>query len=115
MAGAGVPEPGLTVMSHTFIPTTTVEEPGSGGDEHWADELCRWLRPDEFPAGRGALTASLLRRHAPARVLWRLSCLPEDSWFDSTDDMVACIAQRVEECDAVRYQPREPSCQPDQT
>ena len=36
-------------MSHTFIPTTTADEPDDVTNEQWVDDLRQWLRTARVP------------------------------------------------------------------
>jgi hypothetical protein len=54
----------------------------------WADELGTYLSPRSFPASPDHLAATLIKRHAPSHLLWRLSVAPRTREFRSLDELV---------------------------
>jgi hypothetical protein len=93
-------------VSHTFIPTTTQEAVRVG--EPWLLELRQQLDSAYFPATRDDLLALMLRRHAPARLLGLLGCLPWQQAFDSAEQVASYVAGHLRDTGAL-YQPREPA------
>ena len=56
--------------------------------QEWSDELAAFLGPACFPATHDHLAATLIRRHAPSRLLWHLSVLPRSRKFASLHEVV---------------------------
>lgn len=57
-------------------------------DSSWTDELATYLGPGCFPATPDRLTATLIERHAPSHLWWRLSVAPRTRAFQSLDELV---------------------------
>jgi hypothetical protein len=68
---------------------TTPTASRDGTDHDWHHELETYLGPACFPGGHDHLAATLIRRHAPSHLLWRLSVLPRMRQFDSLDELIA--------------------------
>ena len=62
----------------TTASTSGVRTPSalSDSDPAWREDLAAYLRPQMFPAGQDELQATLLRLHAPSRLLGDLLRLP---------------------------------------
>lgn len=52
------------------------------------DELAQHLRTAGFPARQDELQASLIRRHAPTSLLWRIGSLPPDRLYATVDQVL---------------------------
>lgn len=62
-------------------------------DPDWADELATHLGPGCFPATHDRLAATLITRHAPSHLLWRLAGLPRTREFSSLEEVMDHLAQ----------------------
>ena len=67
---------------------TTATESTTHPDSSWSDELATYLGPGCFPATHDRLTATLIERHAPSHLLWRLSVAPRTREFQSVGELV---------------------------
>jgi hypothetical protein len=55
--------------------------------------LSHYLSPQCFPATRDELQATLVRCHAPTRLLWELTCLSAFRRYDSFDQVCDALAR----------------------
>jgi hypothetical protein len=62
------------VMSTPTVPRPDLD-PGELGADALQRQLAEYLSPAAFPATADELQAALIRRRAPARLLWRLAPL----------------------------------------
>jgi hypothetical protein len=53
--------------------------------------LWHYLSPEAFPATRDDLQAALVRHHAPARLLWELTCLSSSRRYDNLDQVCEAL------------------------
>lgn len=52
------------------------------------DELAQHLRGAGFPARQDELQATLVRRHAPTSLLWRIGSLAPDRLYSTLDQVL---------------------------
>lgn len=80
----------------TTASTSGVRTPSapSDSDPAWREDLAAYLRPQMFPAGQDELQATLLRLHAPSRLLWRLAALSPMRQYASLDTVIEEVDRR---------------------
>lgn len=63
--------------------------------QHDSAALRDYLSPRCFPATRDELQATLVRHHAPARLLWEMTCLSASRRYDSLDQVCEALKRPV--------------------
>ena len=62
-------------------------------DQAWPEELATFLGPRCFPATHDHLVATLIKRHAPSRLVWHVSSLPRTRHFQSLGEVIEHLTQ----------------------
>lgn len=83
-------------------PMTATADPTHDQRHDWRDDLLTFFGPKSFSAGCDDLVASLIRHHAPSRMPWHLSVLPQGRRFDILRELPAELGDDATDAVGVR-------------